>query len=66
MSADYDPVRRANRTVIVALPDEIDIADADQVRELLLPALADGVTVLVADMTWTRFCACQGCGRCCT
>jgi len=44
---------------VVAAPAEIDIATADELRTALLGA-ADGHTVVVVDMTGTRFCDSAG------
>jgi anti-sigma B factor antagonist len=46
--------------VIVTLPAEIDMANADGVSQQLGCALASGVAVVVADMTATRFCNSTG------
>ena len=51
---------RLNRTVIVPLPAEIDIANAADVGEQLCAAFAPGVTVVIADMSSTTFCDCSG------
>jgi anti-anti-sigma factor len=45
--------------VAVELPDEIDIANAEAVRDDLLSACAPGV-IIVADMTRTTFCDSRG------
>lgn len=60
MPADSCPVRQAGRTAVITLPDEIDVTNAGHVRDALMQALAGGAAVLAADMTGTRFCACQG------
>jgi anti-anti-sigma factor len=46
--------------VIIALPAEIDMANADWVGQLLGSAFAPGVTAVIADMTATRFCDSSG------
>jgi anti-sigma B factor antagonist len=46
-------------TVVVALPAEIDIANADQVEAQLTAACAPGVTV-IADLSATEFCDSSG------
>lgn len=46
--------------VIVTLPDEIDITNADRVAADLETAFHPGVTVVIADMTWTTFCDSAG------
>jgi anti-sigma B factor antagonist len=48
------------RPVVVTMPAEIDISNADRVGEELCAALAPGVTTVVADMTGTRFCDSTG------
>ena len=47
-----------DRPVIVALPAEIDLSNADQVYDQLYAALAAGAAVVIADFTGTRFCDC--------
>jgi anti-sigma B factor antagonist len=46
--------------VVVALPAEIDMANADQTGQQLRAALAPGVATVIADMTATRFCDSSG------
>lgn len=60
MSVDSCPVRWSGWQAVVALPDEIDMTNAGQVREALARSLEDGATVLVADMTAATFCAAEG------
>ncbi len=55
--ADPGPVPGA---AVVALPAEIDMANADGVGEQLRSAFAPGVTMVVADMTLTVFCDSYG------
>ena len=47
-----------SRAVIVALPAEVDLSNADQVYDRLVAALASGAAVVIADFTGTRFCDC--------
>jgi anti-sigma B factor antagonist len=49
-----------NRTVILPLPAEIDIANAEDVGEQLRAAFAPGVTVVIADLGSTTFCDTSG------
>jgi len=49
-----------NRTVIVPLPAEIDIANAEDVGEQLRAAFAPGVAVVIADLGATTFCDTSG------
>jgi RNA polymerase sigma-70 factor, ECF subfamily len=46
--------------VVIALPVEIDMANADRVGQQLGAALAPGVATVIADMTATRFCDSSG------
>jgi len=45
---------------VVALPAEIDMANAESVGERLGSAFTPGVTVVIADMTSTVFCDSYG------
>jgi anti-sigma B factor antagonist len=45
---------------IVALPAEIDIANADEICDLLRAALVPGIGVIVADLTGATFCDVSG------
>jgi anti-sigma B factor antagonist len=47
--------------VVVALPAEIDVANARQVRQELNSALDSEAAVVVADMPATTFCDTMGC-----
>lgn len=48
-----------SRAVIVALPAEIDLSNAEHVYDQLATALvASGAAVVIADFTGTRFCDC--------
>ena len=44
----------------VTLPAEIDIGNADRVREDLLSVLNQGATLLIADLSTTTFCDSAG------
>jgi len=46
--------------VIVRLPAEIDVSNAEQVRMGLCAALTPGVRIVVADLTGTTFCDVAG------
>ncbi len=46
--------------VMVVLPDEIDLVNADSVGERLVVAVVPGVAVVIADPTVTVFCDCAG------
>jgi anti-anti-sigma factor len=42
------------------MPAEIDISNADRVRDALVAALAPGLRVLIADLDGTSFCDASG------
>lgn len=44
--------------VVVRLPAEIDMVNAEHVGEELCSALTRGAAVVIADLTWTGFCDC--------
>ena len=59
-SLDNFPVDWDHPVAVVTMPDEIDIANAEDVRDTLLAVLNQGITTLIIDMTQTAFCACAG------
>jgi len=48
------------RVAIVTLPAEIDLSNAELVRQDLLSVVAQGATRVIADMTATAFCDSAG------
>jgi anti-sigma B factor antagonist len=54
------PARGRVSPAVVALPAEIDMANADRVGADLQAAFTPGVTTVVADMTATMFCDSRG------
>jgi len=52
--------RSRARPVVVTMPAEIDVTNADQIGEALTAAVASGAGIVVADMTGTRFCNSSG------
>lgn len=50
------PLRWAGKQAIVTLPEDIDVSNADQIREQLLTVINRGAAVLIADMTATVSC----------
>src|SRR5579884_623876 len=60
MAVESQPALRAGRQAVVKLPDEIAFANAGQVRSALERALADGASVVIADLSATGFCASEG------
>lgn len=59
-SLDNFPVDWAHPVAVVTMPEEIDIANAEDIRDTLLAVLNQGITTLIVDMTQTTFCACAG------
>jgi len=59
VSGERQPVW-AGRVAIVTLPAEIDMSNAEQVRQGLLSAVAQGASRVIADMTATTFCDSAG------
>ena len=51
---------QARPVVVVTMPAEIDITNADRIGEDLSSAIARGAGIVVADMTSTRFCSSSG------
>jgi anti-sigma B factor antagonist len=54
------PVVWLSKVAVVTLPVEIDIANADQVRDDLLSILNRGAATLIVDMGGTTFCDSAG------
>lgn len=55
MSEERFPAVWSGRTAVVAAPGEVDLTNADGLREALLSALDRGARGLVVDMTQTTF-----------
>jgi anti-sigma B factor antagonist len=53
-------LERLSGPAVVALPAEIDMANAEGVGEQLRSAFAPGVTVVITDLTSTVFCDSYG------
>src|ERR1700683_1181427 len=62
MSSEHYPVLWIGRTAVVIPPAEIDITNADHVREDLLSVLNQGAALLIADLSKTTFCDSAGVG----
>lgn len=54
------PVARQGQIVVVKAPEELDLNNADGLRDALLEALSAGARGLVVDMTATTFCDSAG------
>jgi anti-anti-sigma factor len=53
---DVYPVEWTGRQAAVALPEHVDVSNADQIREELLSVINRGATALIVDMTATISC----------
>ena len=60
MSPEHSAVLWVGQAAVVALPAEIDITNADQLREDLLAVVNRGAAMLVVDMSATTFCDSAG------
>jgi anti-sigma B factor antagonist len=60
VSRERYPVLWIGQVAVVTLPVEIDVTNADPVREELLAVLDQGAVLLVADMSKTDFCDSSG------
>lgn len=60
MPEQHAPVLWLGQVAVARLPVEIDIANADQVREDLLTVLNRGPATLIVDMARTTFCDSAG------
>jgi anti-sigma B factor antagonist len=58
--AQWRSVQWLDRMAVAPVPAEIDISNADKVRDQLLAVLHEGATVLVVDMSETTFCDSAG------
>ena len=60
MSQERFPVLWIGQVAVITLPGEIDVNNAELVREELLSVLDHGATLLVADLSKTTFCDSAG------
>jgi anti-sigma B factor antagonist len=60
MSYQESPASAPGALVVVKLPVEIDVTNAEDVGDDLCAAFQRGVRVVVADMTMTKFCDSSG------
>jgi len=59
VSGERQPVW-VGRVAVVTLPAEIDLSNAELMRQDLLSVVAEGATRVIADMTGTTFCDSAG------
>jgi anti-sigma B factor antagonist len=60
VSQEPYPVLWISQVAVVTLPEEIDVTNAEMVREELLSVMNQGAALLVADMSKTNFCDSAG------
>ena len=60
MTAEDYEVRWIGRQAAVAMPAEIDVANADEIHRALVSAANLGAPVLIVDMSGTTFCDSAG------
>lgn len=60
MPQECFPVAWLGEAAVITLPEEIDLSNADQVRDELLSILNRGPSVLIVDMAATTFCDSAG------
>ena len=60
MSRERYPVLWIGQVAVVTLPPEIDVTNADTVREDLLSVMNQGAVLLIADLSKTTFCDSAG------
>jgi len=60
VSRERYPALWIGQVAVVTLPVEIDVTNADPIREELLTVLNQGAVLLVADMSKTVFCDSSG------
>jgi len=60
VSRAHYPVLWIGQVAVVALPAEMDVTNADMVREDLLSVMNQGAVLLIADMSKTKFCDSAG------
>jgi anti-sigma B factor antagonist len=59
MPADDGKLLRAGPHAVITMPAEIDMTNADQIREALLAAVSDRASLII-DMSGTTFCDSAG------
>jgi len=56
MAESKEPVAWAGQQAVVAFPDHVGVADAEQIGEQLMAAFDRGAAVVIADMSATALC----------
>jgi anti-sigma B factor antagonist len=60
MTAGDYTVRREGTHAVITMPAEIDVTNADEIRQALLAAAGQDAAVLIIDMSETTFCDSAG------
>ena len=60
MAVENYKLQRIGQHGVVTLPTEIDVTNADEIRQALLSAASHDVAVLIIDMSETTFCDSAG------
>ena len=60
MAAEGDKLRWVGQHAVFGMPAEIDVTNAEEVRQALLSAASHDAAVLVIDMSGTTFCDSAG------
>lgn len=60
MAVEDCKIRWAGLHAIITMPAEIDVTNADEIRQALLGVASQGPAVLIIDMSQTTFCDCAG------
>jgi anti-sigma B factor antagonist len=60
VAAEDYKIRWMGPHAIITMPAEIDMTNADEIRQALLSAASDGAAVLIIDMSGTMFCDSAG------
>jgi anti-anti-sigma factor len=62
MAVEDYKLPRIGRHGVVTLPAEVDVTNADEIRQALLTAASHGAAVLIIDMSGTTLCDSAGVG----
>jgi anti-sigma B factor antagonist len=60
MAVENYKLQRIGQHGVVTVPTEIDVTNADEIRQALLSAASHDVAVLIIDMSETTFCDSAG------
>ena len=60
VSGEFRPVLWIGQVAVVTLPAEMDVTNADAIREELLSMVNQGAALLIADLSKTMFCDSAG------